>query len=136
MKPGYRKKTKAPTLNVDSTGFINLNQGAELVRELGTRQEFYEIEPARVTKVLSNPYDPDTRTISLKKELKNISIGKIPVMVKSDFCMLKNETNKNAIDEECKHDLGGYFIINGNEKVIVGQEKITPNKLLVFQHNP
>ena len=59
MKPGYRKKTKAPTLNVDSTGFINLNQGAELVRELGTRQEFYEIEPARVTKVLSNPYDPD-----------------------------------------------------------------------------
>ena len=59
MKPGYRKKTKAPTLNVDSTGFINLNQGAELVRELGTRQEFYEIEPVRVTKVLSNPYDPD-----------------------------------------------------------------------------
>ena len=34
-----------------------------------------------------------------------------------------------------KHDLGGYFIINGNEKVIVGQEKITPNKILVFKNN-
>ena len=85
--------------------------------------------------MISNPYDPELRTVSLKKELKNISIGKIPIMVKSDFCMLKNETNKNHLDEECKHDLGGYFIINGNEKVIVGQEKITPNKVLVFKNN-
>jgi len=88
-----------------------------------------------VVTLISNPYDPELRTVSLKKELKNISIGKIPIMVKSDFCMLKNETNKNCIDEECKHDLGGYFIINGNEKVIVGQEKITPNKVLVFKNN-
>ena len=50
-----------------------------------------------VVTLISNPYDPELRAVSLKKELKNISIGKIPITVKSDFCMLKNETNKNYL---------------------------------------
>ena len=32
------------------------------------------------------------------------------------------------MNDECKYDMGGYFIVNGNEKVIVGQEKMTENK--------
>ena len=40
-----------------------------------------------------------------------------------------------VLDEECKYDLGGYFIVNGNEKVIVGQEKMTENKVHVFENN-
>ena len=52
-------------------------------------------------------------------------------MVKSKYCVL-NEKIKN---EECKFDLGGYFLINGNEKVIVGQEKIAESKLYVFENS-
>ena len=33
----------------------------------------------------------------------------------------------------CPYDLGGYFIINGNEKVIVGQEKIAEQKVYVLK---
>ena len=41
-------------------------------------------------------------------------------MIGSKYCILNEE---NKIDE-CKYDLGGYFIINGNEKVIISQEKV------------
>ena len=48
-------------------------------------------------------------------------MGKIPVMVRSKYCHLstltKEEIVKNA--RECRYDQGGYFIINGNEKVLV-----------------
>ncbi len=70
----------------------------------------------------------DTKDIICKKEIKNINIGKIPVMVNSKFCLLKDYKHP----EECENDLGGYFIINGNEKVIVGQDKIADNKVYVF----
>ena len=66
------------------------------------------------------------------KNLKNVKIGKIPIMVRSKYCLL-SKVNVNTDIEECKYDLGGYFIINGNEKVIVSQEKIAENKVYVFK---
>ena len=71
----------------------------------------------------------------LKKHLKNISIGKIPIMVRSEFCSLHNNPSRTRMNDECKYDMGGYFIVNGNEKVIVGQEKMTENKVHVFENN-
>ena len=64
------------------------------------------------------------------KIIPNIVIGKIPIMVKSKYCIL-NEKNK---EEECKFDLGGYFLINGNEKVIISQEKVANNMVQVFKN--
>ncbi len=55
-------------------------------------------------------------------------------MVRSEFCSLYNNPRKQ-LSEECKYDIGGYFIVNGNEKVIVGQEKMTENKVHVFENN-
>ena len=71
----------------------------------------------------------------LKKEMKNVSIGKIPIMVGSEFCVLNENRKHGKRDDECLYDLGGYFIVNGNEKVIVGQEKIAENKVYVFENN-
>ena len=77
--------------------------------------------------------DPtNTKKIINRKQIKKINIGKIPIMLKSKYCVLNNNINNNS---ECKYDLGGYFIINGNEKVIVGQEKIAENKVYVFKAN-
>jgi DNA-directed RNA polymerase II subunit RPB2 len=68
--------------------------------------------------------------------LKNINIGKIPIMLRSNFCVLNDRTTSNATDMgECKYDTGGYFIVNGAEKVIVSQEKIADNKLYIFKVN-
>ena len=69
--------------------------------------------------------------INLEKSIiQNIVFGKIPIMVKSKYCIL----NQKGGDEECPYDLGGYFIINGNEKVIVSQEKIANNLIQVFKN--
>ena len=93
--------------------------------------------PINVDMIVTVVKDPQSEdpTITLKKALKNISIGKIPIMVKSEFCSLYNNPSRKQLNEECKYDIGGYFIVNGNEKVIVGQEKMTENKVHVFVNN-
>jgi len=67
----------------------------------------------------------------LKRE--NVPYGKLPIMVQSKYCNLKN-LNGHGIQEqgECMYDKGGYFIINGNEKVIISQEKAATNKIFVY----
>ena len=62
------------------------------------------------------------------QEIKNIILTKIPVIVKSKYCNYKKE-----ITSECKYDPGGYSIINGNEKVLISQEKIVPNIIQVYK---
>ena len=67
-------------------------------------------------------------------KLSKIQFGKIPIMLKSSICILKQYNfldNKNT--SECKSDPGGYFIINGSEKTCLGQEKAADNKIYVFQ---
>ena len=65
-------------------------------------------------------------------ESRFLHIGDIPVMVKSDACILRNFTNQKLIDHaEDPEDPGGYFIINGSERVIVGLEDLSYNKIIV-----
>lgn len=41
-------------------------------------------------------------------------------MVKSNYCMLNNLSPEELIKAgECYYDQGGYFIVNGGEKVVV-----------------
>jgi len=63
---------------------------------------------------------------------KNVAIGSIPIMLHSDICVLKNQ-GSNILRKlgECPYDTGGYFIIDGKEKVIIAQEKIVTNRLFV-----
>ena len=66
--------------------------------------------------------------------LNNVSIGKIPVMIKSSRCILSdlNHTFLPGQPKECPMDPGGYFIINGSEKVCIAQERMIENKALCF----
>jgi DNA-directed RNA polymerase subunit B len=59
-------------------------------------------------------------------------VGDLPVMVKSELCTLSKKPYEELIEEgEDYLDPGGYFIINGSERVIVGLEDLAPNKILV-----
>ena len=80
-------------------------------------------------KIIENPMS-EAKVVNMKK-LQKINIGKVPLMIGSKYCVLNNKTINNT--EECKYDLGGYFIVNGNEKVIVAQEKIAENIVFVFK---
>jgi DNA-directed RNA polymerase beta subunit len=67
------------------------------------------------------------------KMLPKIHIGKMPIMIKSSICVLnqyKHVDSKNT--GECKFDAGGYFIINGSEKTVLGQERAAENKVYCF----
>ena len=65
-------------------------------------------------------------------ESRFIHIGDIPVMVKSNACILHNlpETKLIELGEDPK-DPGGYFVINGSERVIIGLEDLSYNKIIV-----
>ena len=67
------------------------------------------------------------------KSLPGINIGKMPIMLKSSTCILNqyNHINHNETGE-CAYDAGGYFIINGSEKTVLGQERAAENKVFCF----
>ena len=64
----------------------------------------------------------------------DVFIGEIPVMVKSKLCYLAHMTPEELVDAgEDPDDPGGYFIINGSERVLVGIEDLVPNKIMTTE---
>ena len=56
--------------------------------------------------------------IVLQSMTETVCIGRIPIMVKSQYCHLSGLSDeKKKGKEDCAFDLGGYFIIKGSEKV-------------------
>lgn len=69
-----------------------------------------------------------------QKPVRNIKLGSFPVMVGSTWCALKDKTPEQRREMgECEHDQGGYFIIKGSEKVVVGQERMAFNFVYTFK---
>lgn len=64
--------------------------------------------------------------------IKSLPIGRMPIMLRSNKCVLanKSEAEMCAMDE-CPLDPGGYFIVNGTEKVILVQEQLSKNRIIV-----
>ena len=71
----------------------------------------------------------DSKVILPNKLLPNILLGKIPIIVKSKYCTSLHQKNN-----ECIYDNGGYSIINGNEKILITQEKIISNSIQTFKN--
>ena len=66
----------------------------------------------------------------------NVHLGKIPVMVGSKYCLLHDQRHLHpSVLGECAEDLGGYFIIQGGERVIISQERMSENRPFVFRNN-
>eukprot|EP01132_Coremiostelium_polycephalum_P011390 gene11390-13949_t len=69
--------------------------------------------------------------------LEKIFIGKVPIMLRSKYCMLDECDDRDLTNMgECTFDQGGYFIINGSEKVLIAQEKMNNNHVYVFKKSP
>ena len=67
------------------------------------------------------------------REFKDILIGKIPLMLRSRLCYLTGMDGYEI--GECKFELGGYFIIDGAEKVLLTQEKLGNNMMYSGKRN-
>ena len=73
------------------------------------------------------------QTRVIEKTLPKINIGKMPIMLKSSVCVLtQNKHIHSAFTGECPMDCGGYFIIKGSEKTVLGQERAAENRIYCF----
>lgn len=71
-----------------------------------------------------------------RRTLPHVHVGKIPVMVGSEYCLLSDTPEKTPRElGECTADVGGYFIIQGGERVIISQERMSENVPFVFRNN-
>ncbi len=63
-------------------------------------------------------------------EIPDIFLGRFPIMLRSNLCILNGMTSSVRFNMgECATDPGGYFIVDGAEKVIVSQEKFADNMI-------
>ncbi|KAH7972448.1 hypothetical protein HPB52_012136 [Rhipicephalus sanguineus] len=62
----------------------------------------------------------------------DLPIGRMPIMLRSANCVLANKTHFELSQlKECPYDPGGYFVVNGNERVILMQEQLSKNRMIV-----
>lgn len=107
----------------------------QLVEEDGSRRtDFYPMEARLRDKTYTAPLFVDIELYrkGVLQDTKRASIGELPVMVKSKLCNLNNlkEDELIKVGEDPK-DLGGYFVVNGVEKVLVSQEVLASDKIMV-----
>lgn len=68
----------------------------------------------------------------IEKKFEGIKIGAIPIMLHSKLCLLHDMSLSMRREMgECKWDQGGYFIVDGKEKVIIAQERIATNRIFI-----
>ncbi|OIR57198.1 MAG: DNA-directed RNA polymerase II subunit RPB2 [Amphiamblys sp. WSBS2006] len=78
--------------------------------------------------------DASTGRTVTSELFKHTFIGHIPVMVKSQNCLLSGLDREDLVKVgECPYDQGGYFIIGGTERIIVAQEKGQSNKIHLYK---
>ncbi len=87
--------------------------------------------------ITTTMFDPTTQVKETRtRTLQRIHVGKIPVMIGSKFCMLCETPEKTPRDlGECSTDPGGYFIIQGGERIIISQERMAENRMFVFRNS-
>ncbi len=68
----------------------------------------------------------------VQRETFTTQIGSIPIMLKSKYCNLSKMSREELIQSgEDPDDIGGYFVINGTEKVLISVEDLAPNRFIV-----
>ena len=74
---------------------------------------------------------PVVRGIEKEASYGEVFIGELPVMVRSNLCHMKGMAREQLIKSgEDPEDPGGYFIIKGTERVLIGLEDLAPNRII------
>jgi len=106
----------------------------EITEADGSKRSVFPIE-ARLRKITySAPcyIDVSAHINGVQRETFTTQVASIPIMLKSKYCHLNKMSKDEIISKgEDANDPGGYFIINGTEKVLVTIEDLASNKMMV-----
>ena len=116
-----------PTINTNNTIRPLLPNEARL-NDLTYATDLY----ANIHIRFINHLETNEETKVINQVLERVCIGKIPIMLHSRLCELRGQPF-HVMKEmgECPYDQGGYFVIDGKEKVIVAQERNITNQLFI-----
>lgn len=108
--------------------------GPYIIEADGTKHDIYPIEARFRNLTYAAPIAVEMTPIidGREQDTELVLIGDLPVMLKSKLCILSQMTPEELIAHgEDPNDPGGYFIVNGSERVIVALEDLSPNRVLV-----
>lgn len=106
----------------------------EITEADGSKRKIYPVE-ARLRKMTyAAPcfIEVSSHINGVQRETFTTQIGNLPIMLKSKYCHLYKLNKEDLIEKgEDPDDTGGYFIINGTERVLINIEDLASNKMLV-----
>ena len=115
--------------------FGQVRLGKPSVKEAdGSRPEIFPSEARLRDLSYTTPIYLDMNLVKRGREQPpaEVYIGEMPVMLKSKLCKLSEKSEDELIAAgEDPLDPGGYFVVNGSERVIVTQEDLASNSILV-----
>ena len=89
-----------------------------------------------VTTTIKKTDDTTGRIETCRREFPNTNIGNMPVMIGSNYCRTTMLPELTPTDfDECVADMGGYFCVQGGERVIQSQERMAENQIYLFKNN-
>lgn len=117
---------------IPSPSIIEDNRDLNIVTPAEARNRDLNYDSAICCDITETLYEDDKL---VEENLHHrICIGRTPIMLMSDKCVLKSMTKSERIKAgECENDNGGYFIIKGNERSIVAQLRGNYNQVIVLK---
>tara|TARA_Y100000310_G_scaffold342431_1_gene445669 strand:+ start:291 stop:1781 length:1491 start_codon:yes stop_codon:yes gene_type:complete len=114
-------------------GKINVEK-PQIIEADGSKRDIYPME-ARIRKLTyAAPINMEVSAHmdNIQRESFTALVGKLPIMLHSKHCHLNGLRKDSMVEHgEDPEDLGGYFILNGNERVLIMVEDLASNKLFV-----
>jgi DNA-directed RNA polymerase subunit B len=100
----------------------------------GTKHEIYPLEARLRNLTYAAPVALEMTPVidGREQDTELVYVGNIPVMLKSKLCFLSQLSREELVTcGEDPDDPGGYFVVNGSERVIVAMEDLAPNRVIV-----
>lgn len=139
--PVFLKATNPINLVLGDNRSIQVYIGGKDGNKVGYRPPLDELENA----IVPNVCRTDNKTYALDVladieidyvfadgiehvKFEKVRIGQLPLMLRSKFCHLSSLTPEQMYEQgEDLHELGGYFIVDGGERVLLTQERLGNN---------
>ncbi|RLG69842.1 MAG: DNA-directed RNA polymerase subunit B'', partial [Candidatus Iainarchaeum archaeon] len=102
------------------------------------RTDFWPMEARIRNMTYAGPIYLDMKLFrrDIEQDVKTTYVGDLPIMLKSKKCWLYGKSEEELIEMgEDPADFGGYFIINGSEKVLMTQEVLCSDRVMVSEKN-